>query len=574
MNRLIVAIFVLSGAIGYISCSRNIIPGLKAGKSGKEFDEASYNYNYVEGVRRKLMGNLGEALNYFEQAIAINPRSDASYYQMAQIVLNNQDIVNGKKYIKKAYELDPGNYWYNLILAGIYYQEKNIDSTIICYENAINRHPEKIDLQVALANLYIENKNFEKSRSLLNKLDEKYGVNENTTVLLVRSLMAEKKYREALSKTMELIDQDPDNIVFNGLSAEIYRGQGENQKALEVYNKLIERNPDNPGLQLSVCDFLLSERSYDQLFFLMNSVVKNSKIAREDLMTLMAKLMDDSSIVKNYGREMELTMMILEANFKDDDVVMMMRPEFLQKEKRTAEAALRLEEIIKQNPNNYFAWERLLMVYYELKDYRKLEERGEECATKFNRSLIAKIMYADGAMENKNFPTALEELRKADILAGDNKEMKLQVLTMKADVYYRMKDYSQAFKNFDEALKLNNSDLTVMNNYAYYLAEQNTRLKEAEKMAKEVIDKEQDNRTFLDTYAWVLYKRGKTHDALRIMEKIVIPGAGVDAEYYEHYGYILKRIGKCQEAVKQWEIALSIDKSKNNLVKEIENCKK
>ena len=56
---------------------------------------------------------------------------------------------------------------------------------------------------------------------------------------------------------------------------------------------------------------------------------------------------------------------------------------------------------------------------------------------------------------------------------------------------------------------MNDSDLTVMNNYAYYLAEQNMNLKEAEKMAKVVTEKDKENITFLDTYAWVLYKRGK-----------------------------------------------------------------
>ena len=48
--------------------------------------------------------------------------------------------------------------------------------------------------------------------------------------------------------------------------------------------------------------------------------------------------------------------------------------------------------------------------------------KGEECATRFNRSFLAKILYANGALENKKFDVALEELRKAEILAGDNKE--------------------------------------------------------------------------------------------------------------------------------------------------------
>jgi Tfp pilus assembly protein PilF len=271
---------------------------------------------------------------------------------------------------------------------------------------------------------------------------------------------------------------------------------------------------------------------------------------------------------------MELTIMILEANYEEDDIIMLLRPEFLQKEKKTEEAASRLEEIIKLRPDNYYAWEKLLLVYYELKDFVKLQKRGEECATKFNRSVIAKMLYANGAMENGNFSVALDELRKADILAGDNKDLKLQVLTLRADIYYRMKNFGEAFKAYDEALKMDNSDLTVMNNYAYYLAEQNMQLRDAEKMAKTVIEKEKNNNTFLDTYAWVLYKRGKAKEASKIMEKIINSEEKEDAEYYEHYGYILKKLGKCRDAVQSWETAVMLDRSKTNLKKEIENCVK
>ncbi len=556
------------------SCNHEIVPGIKKGKQGGEYDQAKYDYRYVEAIRLKLMGNYGEALKFFEMAAEINPRSDASYYQMAQIVLNNGDIQHGKEYIKKACSIDPGNYWYNMMLAGIYYQQRNIDSTIICYENAVKNNPDKADLQIALANLYIENSNFEKSRSLLDRLDEKYGINENTTLLLVKSLLAEKKYGEALPKIQKLIEQDPDNVIFNGYLAEIYQEEGDNKSAKDVYNRLLERNPENPEVQISICNFLIEEKSYDQLFLLMNSVILNDKIKKEDKTALFAKLIDNADIIKNYSKETELAVRILEATYKDDDMIALIRPDLLQKANRSEEAVQRLEEIIRQYPNNYFAWEKLLLIYYELKDFKRLQERGKECSTRFNRSVIAKILYADASMENQDFNTALEELRKADILAGDNKDMKLQVLTMRADVLYRMKDFSGAFRNFDEALKVKGDDLTVMNNYAYYLAEQNMRLRDAEKMAKVVIDKEKNNNTFLDTYAWVLYKRGKTREASRVMEKLATPDGKADAEYYEHYGFILKKLGKCMEAVKQWETALSIDKSKVELVNEIKSCEK
>ncbi len=575
MKKEISLIFILVFiAIILFSCNKRIIPGLNPGKQNKSYDEAAFNYIYVEAVKQKIMGNGGEALKYFEQCLSVNPLSDASYYQMAQIVLSNGDLKGGKKYVTRAIDLRPENIWYLIMLAGIYYQEKNLDSAIYCYEKAVKYFPDREDLQLSLGNLYTENKKYDKARSIFDKFDEKYGVNESTTISLIRNLMAEKKYKEALSKVQQLLKQSPDEIINNGLLAEIYRGEGENGKALEVYNQLIKRNPDNPQIQLSLCEFLLVEKNFDELLLLTNTLVLNNKISREDKVSLFASFLENVDLVKNHASELELALMVLEANYENDDVIALLRPELLQKENKLTEAGSRLEEIIKQKPENYYAWEKLLLIYYDMHDFQKLLERGEECATKFNMSFLAKILYANGAIENKKFSIALEELQKANILAGENKEMQLQVLTMRADVYYRMKDYSKSFEAFEEALKTNSEDLTVLNNYAYYLAEQNMKLKEAEVMAKKVIEKEKNNTTFLDTYAWVLYKRGKNREASKIMERIINSGVKDDAEWYEHFGYILKKQRKCREAAEKWEIALKLDKSKEYLIKEIENCKR
>jgi tetratricopeptide (TPR) repeat protein len=148
------------------------------------------------------------------------------------------------------------------------------------------------------------------------------------------------------------------------------------------------------------------------------------------------------------------------------------------------------------------------------------------------------------------------------------------VLTMRADTYYRMKDYLKAFETFEVAIKEDGEDLTVINNYAYYLAEQNKNLKEAEEMARKVIEKEKDNSTYLDTYAWVLYKRGKLKEAARIMEGIIGSGEAPDAEWYEHYGFILSKQHNCEKAIDNWKYAMKLDSTKTNLQEAIDNCGK
>jgi len=564
-------LFFMAAVLILISCSKKLIPGLKA---GKEYNQAAFDYLFVEAVRHKLMGNGGDALKFFEQSLVLNPESDAAYYHMAQIVLSTGDFNNGKKYALKACELQPGNLWYNMMMAGIYHQQNNIDSAILCYERAVKGSPQKVDLQVSLAKLYSQNKNFEKARKLLNNIDERFGVNESTTLSLIDNLVAEGNYNEAHVKIGQLLETDPDNIVFNGYRAGIFREEGLPEKAREVYNRLIERNPGNPAIQLSLCEFMLEQKNYDELFDLIGVVLLNGQINKEEKISLVSELIGNEDILKDHGKRMEMSIMVLESSYPDDDLMILLRPEYLQNAGDNEGAAARLEEIIKDNPDNYYAWEKLLLVYFDLKNYGMLQKKGEICATRFNRSVIAKMLYATGALENEDYDVAIEELRKADILAGDNRELKLQILTMKADVHYRNRNFSEAFRTYEEALKMDDSDLTLMNNYAYYLAEQNMNLKEAEEMAKTVIIKETDNNTFLDTYAWVLFKRGKSREAARIMERIIKSGEAEDAEYYEHYGYILKSMKKCREAVVYFEKAVKIDKTKSNLREEIENCKR
>jgi Tfp pilus assembly protein PilF len=556
------------------SCSRKFAPSALSLDSGKSNKLAAFNYVYVEAIKQKLLGNSGNALEYFEQCLKLNPQSDAVYYQMAQIVIAGGDIANGKRFILNSEKLDPKNFWYLMSLADIYYKEKNLDSSIIFYEKAVEYFPDKEDLQLTLGNLYAENKNYGKAKSVFDSFDKKYGVNETSTLSATRSLMAAGDFEGALEKINSLIKEFPEELLYKGLLAEIYSEKGDNEKSHEVYIMLLEKDADNPNIQLAFCDFLIKEKSYNELLLLLNKIVTNKQVQMKDVISLVAQLIDLPELVTEKGDSLLEVLKTFENSYKDDDIVVLLRPELLVRKNDFYNAAKRLSEIIETRPDNYYAWEKLLFIYLQERDYDNLLLKGEACATRFNRSFVAKVLYANGALEKGKYDIALDEVRKAEILAGDNVENKMQVLTMRADIYYRMKNFSKAFDTFEEAKNMQDSDLTVLNNYAYYLAEQGTKLNEAEEMAKRVIKKEGKNTTYLDTYAWVLYKRSKLSEAAKVMETIIKSGDKPDAIWYEHYGYILKKQDKCADAIESWKIALRLDSTKIELVKEIENCRK
>lgn len=557
-----------------LSCSRNIVPGLTSVKKSQSYDSTAFDYIFIEALKQKLLGNDGDALKYLEQCLTINPESDAAYYQIAQIALKRGDINNGKIYSRAAVSIKEQNLWYLTQLANIYYQLKQPDSSLIYYGKALKYFPESECLRLTLGNILSENGEYKKAEEIYKYFEDKYGVNENTTIFLVKSLMSEGRFAEAGEKVKRLLEIDADEILYSGLLAEIYRGMGEKEKALEVYRNLMDKDPGNPRTLLSLSDFLISAKDYSDLPGLLNNIILNDKIGKEDKIALFAKIIENEDVLKNMYKETEIALLVLEATYKNDPIVMLLRPEFFLNINKADQAIMRLEELIKDTPENYYAWEKLMILYSEKPDYDKLFLVGKECATRFNRSYPAKILYASAAIEKGEFVVAGEELRKARILAGDQKELVVQIISMEADVYYRMKEYDKSFNAFKEALKLVPDDIIILNNYAYYLAEQGKDLAEAEKMAKAVISREENNGTYLDTYAWVLYKRGKIKEAVKIMELIIKEGNKEDADWCEHYGFMMKALKNCSAAKEYWNKAISLDPEKSNLKREIENCVK
>ena len=571
-KNLLTAIIIFI-VICLFSCGKNLAPtSISQEVKLKSYDSSRFDYYFIEAVKQKLMGNIGEALQRLEQCLKINPESDAAYFQKAQFLVGLGDNAQGKVFAIKAHTLDPDNFWYLMMLAGLYYNDHNIDSAIIFYEKAVVLYPDREDLLLNLGNLYSESGKYDNADLIFKRFDQKYGLNETSTVASIKNLMLAKRYDEALEKTNLLLNEFPDETLYNGLLAEIYHAKGENDKATNVYKKLLVKNPDEPAVQLSYCDFLLNSKSYKEFFLFLNKPLLNEDLARENKISLMGRLIETPEIVYQYANNIQVALMILEADNINDDLILLLRPELLIKQNKFEDAAQRLEEIISGNPDNYFAWEKLLLVYLEQKNFKKLQEKGRECSTRFNMSFLAKMLYAWGATENRDYDVAVDELRKAAILAGDNKEMIMQVLSLRADVYYRQKRYNEAFDTFDQALKVDNNDLTILNNYAYYLAEQNLRLKEAEIMSERVIKTESDNPTFLDTYGWVLYKRGKLRQAQKVMESIISKEGEHDPVMYEHLGYIFKKRRDCKNAVINWNIALKLDSTKTELREEIKRC--
>lgn len=124
------------------------------------------------------------------------------------------------------------------------------------------------------------------------------------------------------------------------------------------------------------------------------------------------------------------------------------------------------------------------------------------------------------------------------------------------DILHDKKLDEEAYAAYDSCLQWKDDNYGCLNNYAYYLSEENRELAKAEQMSYRTVQAEPDNPTFLDTYAWILFKRKKYAEAMQYINMAVDNDTTKSAVITEHAGDIHAVNGDIEGAIKFWQQAL------------------
>lgn len=538
-------------------------------KSGTRYD-----YLLAEAMRQKYVGDISEAAGIFEKCIEIDNNRAVPFFELAQIYATIGSESKSLEYASKAAHLEPGNYWYQLACGSLFTQYNQKDSALVYFTRALKADSNALEVNTILAGLYAEKGEAEKADSLFRLLDEEGALNDDMFLIMITGLIENGKIEEAARRTEKLIQQQPTETRYKALLADIYFEDGRKEKSDSIYREIIEKDPDNIESQMLYLMNLVYKKEYSGISRFLNNVFESELVERERKISLAGRLLQDTAYIKENTGSLGESLNLLEGKYPRDEEILSLRASMYETAGKTDEAITRYEEIVKTVKPAFYSSERLVMLYAEKKEYQKLYDFAAVYSAENNRSILGKVYYAVAAMELKHYDIADTELKKALILAGNNNELKVQVLTMIGDLRYRMKDFENSYNYYEEALALAPHEVLVLNNYAYFLAEGNKDLTKALKMAEEVMKTAGDNETYIDTYAWVLYKLGKNKKAYKEMLRIFEKQEERDPEILEHMGFILKSMGKCSEAVGYWEEALIKDNSKSYLEKEIEACGK
>ena len=550
---------------------------LAQNKSDWEIDsdnQRKFDYYFYDALNAKAKGNYAEAVDLLQHCHSLDSTNANVLSELGGFYNVLQEPNKAIVYLRKAVEIEPENYYYNMMLASL---SKNLDQkeeAIDIYKMLLEKYPQKTDVYMALAEAYNDNGDLKKAIEALDKLEENVGIREAITLNKYRlySMLSEKE--KAFDEIETIINKNPDNLTYILLLGDLYMQDNQFDKSLEQFKKVEAIDPDNAALVLSMVNYyektgkpeLAQEKIHNALISPMFEVDMKLQLITRYITLLQSNKTDTKKANPLFETLFDQHPHNVQLNFLYGSVLL------LQENKK--EAMKQFEIYTNAEPDNPAGYEQMLRI--ALPDsLDKVIEITKKGLQNIPDAYQFYFYLGSAKYQQKKYKEALAIFEEGlETMAEDNHPIKSDFYGQIGDLNYFLGKEDIAFQNYEKSLKLNPQNLGVLNNYSYYLSLKNKDLDKAERMSGITVKVEPTNATFLDTYGWVLFKQGAyTMAKIYIENAVKYSEDESSAEVLEHYGDVLFKTGEPEEALKQWEKAKELGSDSKTLKKKIKSKK-
>ncbi|TJZ61391.1 tetratricopeptide repeat protein [Sphingobacterium olei] len=511
--------------------------------------------NQLNEVENKLrVGDFGGAIQDLDQITLQYPDAAEVYYAKALLYGQTQNFDLAVDNAKLAYDNEPTLVYANFLLE-LYKTNDDMPAAIELLRSLRNKNPDDSTISRELIMTLHNAGQSQDALTVYDQLTANAPSSDTLDVIKAEILVDLKRNEEAKQLLNRWSGKSKIRQVYSTLGF-IYLQEKNPKQAITIIHKGIDESKD-PVLYLDLADAQKASKKDKLAFDALVLAFKSDRVDFLDkhrvLLTLMSPKNPEFSLDQIQLLANELV--LRHPRIADSHVL---KGEILWRRGNTQEARSLFLTAVGINPKHIDAWRMLINTDLGLNEADIAVQHGME-ALNVNPG-NAMLMYFTGLayMVKEDFDSSRKMLEFAlDNSLNDNTYLQSIIYASLGDLYHQLKMEAASDVAYEEAIRLDSTNVSAMNNFAYYLSLRKKDLDKAAKYSKLSNEIEPNSSTFQDTYAWVLFQQGNYKDALLWIEK-AMKSQNPSAVLYEHYGDILSKVGNIKEAVKQWEKALTL----------------
>lgn len=521
---------------------------------------------FVEASIKEAQGDESNALNDYLQIISFAPEHAPSKYFAGKIYLAQNQLEKAKEQALAAIKIDDTNQWYYQLLADVYSKSNQPELLASTLEKSMKKFPKEIDFQTQLVDAYINLRKYDSALELLEKLESKSGMFINAVIQRKEIYRVQKNYPKMEEELKKLINGTKENNAFFYELHDCYLIQKKNDEAMKTLEQLLEQHPNDGLAGFKLIEYYNATGDTEKANSLLNKNFDDPQIPIEAKVNHIVRMLQSPNYHSNMGLISRLSNKIY-VQYPSNPLAASLQGDIYASYQKNDSARFFFKKAIELDETNSRVWEAILRLDLQIGNDDSLLYDSEKALEIFPNNPLMNYYNGVANYQKKNYKAASGRIEKATRIQSKDASMLTQAYIILGDCYYKLGEYEKSDKSFDKGLELDPMNLTILNNYAYFLSLRNNRLEDALSMSAKTIQLMPNSASYLDTYGWIYYQLGKFEEAKQHIEKAY--GINASAEIAEHLGDVYFKTGNIDRAISLWNEAKQKGNNSESLNKKI-----
>ena len=505
---------------------------------------------FIDAVQLYADGRADRAAGVFADLVRADSSDDASWYYLGLCRMVAGDHEGALEAFGRAAELDPSNYWYRDRLALAWSATGDNDRTIAQYERLQADFPKKTDIQFSLVNLYLAEGDADKALGSLDAIEGRMGKSDGS-VMTRFNILSRQGDNEAAYKVLKDYVEEYSSPYVLTMLGDYEIGMYNDTTALAYYDEALSLDQEYAPARLGVAEAYRLTRRYPEYFTALHGIVADASLpaaAKSDYLQALLRHTEPRFRQTFAPRLDSLMTLAMDTHPADTGLIRTAGLWYVVSD-RMEEAAGLFRRHMELAPESLSAAATYVQVLAELKDWDGVIRQTEESYARFPQEPAFLELQNLAYYSRKDYRSVIDNCQRLLRAVIGDRDRTLSVLSTAGDMYWRIGDKKNAFKTYDNALKIDGSYAPVLNNYAWFLCQDGSKLKKAYNMSKKTVEAEPDNVTYLDTFGWILHLMGRDLEAKPFFKHAMLYGGKENRTVLLHYARVLEVLGETDLAV-------------------------
>jgi tetratricopeptide (TPR) repeat protein len=401
---------------------------------------------YLDGYTAQLSGDNEKAERIYLELLDKDAKNDGVLYQLARIYTNSKRNEKALESIKTAIAIDGKNVWYRSLQADILQKYGKNKEAADIYGQLVKLEPNNYDYYMQWAYLLGLSGDAKEAIKVFDALEKRTGIQEGIARQKHAMYIVLGDSKKAAKELSRLIESDPYNPNYYILLASFYQRSGEADKANDVYQQLLNVEPNNAQATLALAQSKKADNQDVAYINSLENVFKKKEIELDkkiiELIPFVTKVAEKGD--KTLAEALLKNIKILDETHPNEAKISAIQADILYYTGQLSEAATLYKKTLSLNKKVYAVWDQLMNIQRETKDFDGLLKTSEEAMDLFPNQGGGYFMNALALGTKGKNDDAITNLQQAILMAGKNQRLRIEAQHELANAFYRQQKYADA----------------------------------------------------------------------------------------------------------------------------------